>query len=244
MSFGSLSIDARELTSSELRAGEGMDLFSFTWDWALAPYGLNRAYPTFQWLLRGQLASLPNRLVYSYGEALDLRGASLVYRLGDLEEETQALLSEHLSTFDPYHLGTQMIDVEAPYVQDSFPVIVEDYALGLRLIEAPAKLRYAIGEALDLSGIEVMLEMASGNELSIDVDEEMVDGFDSSRPGSCTVWIRYDEFSCAFEVWIDEAEVSTSETESTSSEAEETSETGGTGETEETGETEKTKEVN
>ncbi len=67
----------------------------------------------------------------------------------------------------------------------------------------PDKLNYNYKETLDLSGIELKITDIDGSvEYITDTSKMTVEGFDSSKPGTQTVTVRYDRYFCTFEVTV------------------------------------------
>lgn len=67
----------------------------------------------------------------------------------------------------------------------------------------PDKLNYIYKGTLDLSGIELKITDIDGSvEYVTDTSKMTVEGFDSTRLGTQTVTVRYEEYFCTFEVTV------------------------------------------
>ena len=140
----------------------------------------------------------PTKVVYKYGESLDLTGSSLVenYASGAVGTEVTVTFGM-VSGYNPNTLGTQTLtvkhtttntidDLSADFT-DTFDVTVEDYVANIA-ITAPTKSVYNHGESLDLTGGTIVETMASGAVNNITMTAGMITETDDSlvvmNPGS------------------------------------------------------------
>lgn len=68
-------------------------------------------------------------------------------------------------------------------------------------IRRPAKTTYKVGQRLDVAGGKVTYP-SDGTMVTVDMQASMVSGFDSSKPGVCSVTVTYGGYTMAFDVLI------------------------------------------
>lgn len=73
----------------------------------------------------------------------------------------------------------------------------------LSVSKLPDKLNYRYKETFSLSGIQLKITDIDGSvEYVTDTSKMTVEGFDSTKIGTQTVTVRYEQYSCAFEVTV------------------------------------------
>ncbi|HOZ55089.1 MAG TPA: bacterial Ig-like domain-containing protein, partial [Clostridia bacterium] len=140
----------------------------------------------------------PTKVIYQYGESLDLTGASGIEEMasGALGNPI-VVTSGMVSGYNPNTLGTQTLtvtytttntidDLSSDFT-DTFDVTVEDYVANIAITE-PTKSVYNHGESLDLTGGTIVETMASGAVNNITMTAGMITETDDSpvvmNPGS------------------------------------------------------------
>ena len=110
----------------------------------------------------GITVTSPSKLIYQYGELLDLTGATLVenYASGLVGTEV-TVTSGMMSGYNENTLGSQTLTVTYSGFTDTFDVTVEDYVANIAITE-PTKSVYNHGETIDLTGGTIVETMASG----------------------------------------------------------------------------------
>lgn len=68
-------------------------------------------------------------------------------------------------------------------------------------VQPPAKTTYKVGEKLNISGGKVTY-MSDGRLVTVSLSSSMVSGFDSSKPGICTVTVTYAGYKADFDTLI------------------------------------------
>lgn len=193
-------LEADVLSHDELQAADALTHFDMKMDWRIPPHGLNKGYPTHRVLLDGELATLPDKVAFRYGEELDLSGALLRYRLGYMEERIVAIDPSMVSGYDSHYLAEQNISVKDEIIDDNFIIRVHDYPHALHLKQAPEQLRYEQGTELNLSGGELELIMASGLRSNPGLNLDMVSGYDAYTIGRQSLTITHEALTCTFDV--------------------------------------------
>ena len=139
---------------------------------------------------------------YKYGEELDLTGYKVkrTYENGDVDEIE--LTTEMVSGYDKNQVGKQNVAISANGVMTQLEVEVKDYITGIKVLTAPTKVEYLIGEELDVNGGKLEVTYASGAKKTVEMTKDMVKDFDSSEAGEITVTISYEEFSTTLDLTI------------------------------------------
>lgn len=109
-----------------------------------------------------------------------------------------------------YEVKIIVVDETGNIFEESLQIQVEnDPFVGLQIIQRPNKLKYLLGEELDLTGLKVKALYQSGREIDLDISELSVEGFDSSTLGKKVLTVTYEGLQDMFTVTvIEKAEVS------------------------------------
>lgn len=148
--------------------------------------------------------TLPKKTSYALGERLDSRGLSIRVYTGDgYRDVSEGLSCSPTSLEVP---GTQTVTVSYGGKTCTFSVEVEQAPapVTLTIASLPVKLRYAVGEPLDATGL-VLREINSRNEV-----REVHGGYTCTpsvleRAGQQEITVRFGELSCSFHVTVAEA---------------------------------------
>lgn len=147
------------------------------------------------------VAKLPSKTVYKVGEALNLAGAvmEISYNDGSVKRITEGFSA---SGYDPKTEGKQTVTLEYNGVRASFDVTVLSDKVSIASVTAEAgKTEYAVGETFDKSSVELAVTFSDGSTQKI-ADGFAVAGFDSSKPGVCTVTVSYEGVSTSLEIHV------------------------------------------
>ena len=144
--------------------------------------------------MTGIVLTPPTKTEYEYGEALDLTGGTVqkVMASGaattpvDLSDTTQVTLG----TYDPTKEGAQTITVEYAGEQASFAITVVDNVQTIAMVDTP-KQNYQYGEPLDINGGTILVTRSSGRTETINLDTNMVTGFNPNQLGQQTLTVTY-----------------------------------------------------
>ena len=133
---------------------------------------------------------------YLAGSGTETAGATLL-------NEAQMLMSFMYNGFDFDSVWTQNTDAVYPY-----PQLLENpqdlrVIEGIELISLPKKTTYAYGEPFDASGCKVKLLINSGEE-QLTVTNDMVSGYDATKPGTQVLTISYMGETITFTVIVNE----------------------------------------
>lgn len=83
-------------------------------------------------------------------------------------------------------------------------LISQNKPVGIRVTSISHKNEYYVGEQLNTDGLIVSLYSEKKELRELDKSEYAVEGFDSSKAGSVTLTVRYDEFTTQYTVTIKE----------------------------------------
>jgi hypothetical protein len=144
----------------------------------------------------------PNNTDYFTGEDLDTTGLAVTGTWEGMGEKPLAVTQVTLSGFNKDRAGRQDVLVTYQGKTASFPVtLVAMQAVSVS--KDPAKLLYAYGEELDLTGLAVQGTRAGASSTEqVDVQRLKISGYDSSRGGSQTVTLTLGGKSAAFKVTV------------------------------------------
>ena len=144
------------------------------------------------------IETLPNKLVYLEGEALDTTGLSLYAKFND--GRTVAVTNGYAVSGYSEEAGTHTITVKYLKLTTSFEVeVTARKVTSLELRQMPDKMEYYEGDEFDKTGI-ILVALFDNNELEIIEDYEIV-GYDSTA-GTKTVSITYGGHKVSFTVQV------------------------------------------
>ncbi|MCH1984160.1 leucine-rich repeat protein [Ruminococcus sp. OA3] len=148
------------------------------------------------------LKSVPTKLEYNVGEAIDLTGLSVAVAWSDGSEE--AVTDYVVSGFDSSTVGTKNVIVT--YQGETVTFVVEIAVLiavtGIEITSMPNKTEYQIGEELDLSGMVVTATYNDGTTGA--VSAYTVTGYDATVSGGQTLTVSYKGFEAVLTVTVSE----------------------------------------
>lgn len=154
---------------------------------------------------------------YRYGESLEQIKVLAITASG---AEKDVTAEATVSGYDAHKLGEQTITVTYGDFTGNVVVTVSDYATG---IEAEIdKTVYEIGD--EMGSVTAKLIYASGAEESVTAE---VSGFDSSKAGSVTLNVRYEDFTTEITITVREKQGGTSASDSEASSEESSRDSGG-----------------
>ncbi len=156
------------------------------------------------------IATLPNKLTYQEGEALDVTGGELTvyYASGD---ETIVLTEHMVSGFDSSVGGAQTLTVTYEGVTCTYDIwIAHKTAASISVSKLPTKLTYLEGkDALDVTGGELTVCYDDGTpSKTVPITLDMVSGFDNTAVGTQTLTVTYAGQTTTFDVEIQARSVS------------------------------------
>ena len=142
--------------------------------------------------IAGIVLTAPTKLVYEYGEELDLTGGKLekVMASGNKTEIALSDSSVSISGYNKTKTGSQTINVTYEGITKQFGVTVEDNVQSIALNGTP-KIEYKYGESLDVSGLQLDVTSSSGNITHVTVTPSMVTGFNPNLLGEQILIITY-----------------------------------------------------
>ncbi|MCI9087519.1 MAG: hypothetical protein HFJ32_03060 [Clostridia bacterium] len=157
--------------------------------------------------MTGIVLTPPAKTEYEYGEALDLTGGTVQKVMASGAETAKVDLSDTtqvtLGTYDPTKEGAQTITVEYAGKQASFAVTVVDNVQTIAMVDTP-KQNYKYGEPLDINGGTILVTRSSGKTETINLDTNMVTGFNSNQLGQQTLTVTYKEATTNYTVEVED----------------------------------------
>lgn len=142
-----------------------------------------------------ELKTQPTKTVYKRGEDLDLSGSSIQINLGSGTSTIINLPDGNVvvSNYNPNTIGTKQhltVKFGEKTATNTIDVEAYDYIVSSELTD-PSKYRYNLNENLDVSDGSLKLVWHSGNITNENLSENMVTGFDNTKPGTQTLTITY-----------------------------------------------------
>jgi hypothetical protein len=149
------------------------------------------------------LVTKPTQLSYGLGEAFSYAGLVINAKYAD---GTMAPISNTKLVFTGYDSnvpGIQRITVSYGKNTATFSVkVTADASLKALTLSKPSKLRYAKGEALDLSDMVITGIYTDDSTKEVDLSEVTVSGYDSNTVGVQQITVSYMNFTKTFSVAV------------------------------------------
>ena len=139
----------------------------------------------------------PTKLTYLVGETLDLAGAQVVVDGTPVAVTTEMLDAATIPTFET--AGNYTVTGSYQGYAFSFDVTVEAPYVPTYSFVAPTKLSYNVGETLDLTGAQVLVD-----ETPVAVTVDMLDSasYNMAQAGTYTVTGSYNGYAFSFEITV------------------------------------------
>lgn len=149
-----------------------------------------------------RLESQPTKTTYLYGDDLDLTGVS-VKKIMMLSGEVDCDLNElTVSGYDSHVLGTQTVRLSIGEKYVEFNVLVEDKPVSLQITNEISKKSYKYGEELDLTGLVITANFASGATNEVSAIDYEISGYNKHQLGQQTVTVSYRDLTIEFNVEV------------------------------------------
>ncbi|MDR0425190.1 MAG: bacterial Ig-like domain-containing protein, partial [Clostridiales Family XIII bacterium] len=137
-----------------------------------------------------EVTSQPAKTVYAIGDALDITGLEVTGHYSDGSSKALAVTEADVSGFDSTEAAEELVlTVSVGGKSATFTVSVEageppeppEAVLeSIEVTSQPAKTAYVVGDALDITGLEVTGHYSDGSSKALAVTEADVSGFDST----------------------------------------------------------------
>lgn len=133
---------------------------------------------------------------------------------GHKEVSGKAVVAEGNGSLDVYALSKDPT-IQMNYIQIARIKAEGETVESLSIEKLPVKVRYTVGEDLDTSGLAIKAKYKNGTEANVDISDCSLEGYDSGRPGSVTVTVKYTEgaqtVQAEFTVTVEKASIVTSD---------------------------------
>ncbi len=139
---------------------------------------------------------------YRYGENLNVTGATVakVMASGATKDKVQ-LTKDMVSGYNPKQEGNQSLTISYAGKTAKETVKVVDDIIAISLKKIPNKTTFDYGTSLDVTGGQLNVTRYSGTT-TIDMTNSMVSGYDSSKPGTQTLKVKYAGFETEYSVKV------------------------------------------
>ena len=161
----------------------------------------------------GKLESInvtaPTKVEYQKGEELDLTGMVVTAIYSDGKEAVVDLNDVTIEGYNKDQVGTQTITVTYEGKTATFDVTVKEESgnpdvLDFIKVTAPTKVEYQKGEELDLTGMVVTAVYGDGHEVTVDLSEVTVEGYNKDQVGTQVITVTYAGKTASFTVTVKE----------------------------------------
>lgn len=147
------------------------------------------------------VSKMPDKTTYYQKELFDKTGLKISGTTST--GETVSVTDYELSGFDSSSSGTKTITVTSGNASATFEVTVLTESLtGISITAMPSKIEYHINGEFEPSGISVSASTSNGNTVTLNSDQLIYSGFDSSSPGSKTITVSYNGMTSSFDITI------------------------------------------
>lgn len=154
-----------------------------------------------------EIVTLPFKTSYLPNEAIDLNGLQVLASYSD-QTKKFVPIKDLAADYDFSETGIAVVILSYRGVETDFDVTVEEKEIHLqeiKITKQPIKTVYAIGEHLDLNGMEVTAYYDDGSQRIIDDYE--VGGFQSAKAGDCEITVSYSYCSTVLLLKIESTDV-------------------------------------
>ena len=156
-------------------------------------------------------ASLPQKLEYSIGDALDVSGGMLSLRFCNDSVACIPMTRQMVNGFNSSTPGVKTLEVTVDDLTIYFKVIIRDnvtlipdpVVISSVIVEKlPDKLKYDIGDTLDVAGGVLVAIFSDGSTDTVAMQNSMVSGFSSEVVGTVLLTINYEYFINIFSISV------------------------------------------
>lgn len=154
-------------------------------------------------VLTGITVTPPDKKEYVPGQNLDLTGLVATGTYSDGTTAPVNVTLAEISGFNSNLEGSQTITVTVDSKTAVFTVnVIAKTLAGIKISKQPAKIEYAEGVSIDLTGMEVVGTYSDGTTSPVTVTKDNISGFDSKKIGSQTVTVTLEGKTASFAVNI------------------------------------------
>ena len=150
------------------------------------------------------ISQKPNKTEYFVGEQIDLSGLVAVAQYANGNRIVDNTKIE-IVDYDNSTPGSQVITISYEGEQSNFEVVfVQPTVVGIASVKSlPYKLKYNLGDNIDLEGLILNVKYSDGSTRSVAFDDgnmEVEDGYDNTTYGKRSITVLYQGQSTTFEV--------------------------------------------
>ncbi|MBO4603278.1 MAG: bacterial Ig-like domain-containing protein, partial [Salinivirgaceae bacterium] len=159
-----------------------------------------------------ELLSPPNKLDYTVGEELDLSGSQVSLRFCNDSVAIIGLTDDMVTGFNSQTAGFRQLMANIFGYTISFNVVVRDSVIvkpepveieKVEILSLPEKLKYLEGDTLDVSGGVIVATYTNGTTDTIAMQNSMIGGFSSNKPGTVLLTVKYGNFANVFGIVVE-----------------------------------------
>ena len=159
-----------------------------------------------------KLLSPPNKLDYTVGEEIDLNGSQVSLRFCNDSVAIIGLTDDMVTGFNSQTAGFRQLMANICGYTISFNVVVRDSVIvkpepveieKVEILSLPEKLKYLEGDTLDVSGGVIVATYTNGTTDTIAMQNSMIGGFSSNKPGTVLLTVKYGNFANVFGIVVE-----------------------------------------
>ena len=133
------------------------------------------------------LADKEYKTDYEYDEELDLTNVFLDVEMKSGATQEVQVTSDMVSGYDKRKIETQVLTISYRGKTTGLVVTVHDVVLGIAVSSTNHKVKYYVGDQIDLTNLKINVTYKSGASAEVDVTSSMVSGFNSSAPADAQI---------------------------------------------------------
>ena len=128
---------------------------------------------------------------YQIGEALDVANMTLLVTFTDSSTEEIAVTADMVTDFNTTQKGEKTFTIQYEGANATFDIEVVIAVDTIYLKDTVYKKDYKTGEQINVSGMKLIVTFTDGTTSEIDVNGDMISGYDKNKEGQQTIKITY-----------------------------------------------------
>ncbi|MBQ7247215.1 MAG: bacterial Ig-like domain-containing protein [Lachnospiraceae bacterium] len=145
--------------------------------------------------------TLPASLICPVNGTPDVTGGRIAVTYTDDTAAVVDMTSSMISC-DTSSIGTKTVTVDYFGTELTYDITVKNTPVSAVWSSKPTKAVYAPGEALDVTGGELLVSYDDGTDSTIALTSDMVSGFDTLNTGIQTLTVSYESFTLTYDVEV------------------------------------------
>lgn len=131
------------------------------------------------------------KTAYYVGDPLDISGGKVTITYNNSTSNDVDVTAEHISNFSTAEPGNKTLKITVEGKELEIPYTVTAVVLQSISIKTPFKTTYFVGDTLDVANSKLTLTYNNGKTEDIDIEDEMISGFDSSAAATINLTLTH-----------------------------------------------------